>query len=159
MTIDPYKRRVRDMLSKHVVAVHSNDSVHEALSLMVENRVAALPVVDRRSTCVGILSATDVVEMTLDMGEQLNELDRASDVPSQAIIDKLAEHDMDRRTVGELMTESVASIGPESPLADAARKMLRHKVHRLPVLDKERRLVGLISTTDVLTAFVEGAPV
>jgi CBS domain-containing protein len=53
------------------------------------------------------------------------------------------------------MTSPVASIGPEATLVDAARAMLRHRVHHLPVVDDEQRLVGIVSTMDLLSGFVD----
>jgi CBS domain-containing protein len=70
----------------------------------------------------------------------------------------MAEQDFGRRRVHELMTEVVETVGPEATLAAAARAMLRHQVHRLPVVCERGRLVGIISTTDIMAAFVDGAP-
>jgi CBS domain-containing protein len=76
----------------------------------------------------------------------------------QSLIDQVAEQDFGRRRVRELMTEVVETVVPETPLAAAARIMLRNQIHRLPVVNERRQLVGIISTTDILAAFVDGAP-
>lgn len=158
MTSDPYRRRVKDVLSKEVVAVQTDDSLQDALTLMQENRVSALPVVNGKGSCIGIISISDLVDMTREMGELLRGMDHL-DVPSQELLDRLSENDLARQTVGDAMTESVASIGPDAPLQDAAREMLRHKVHRLPVVNhKDNHLLGLVSTMDILVAFVDGSP-
>ena len=158
MTKDPYRRRVKDVLSRDIVCVQARGTIHEALALMVENRVATLPVVDKRGNCQGILSATDVVELALELGEGMRDFGRAGDESHQWLMEKLSEHDMDRRSVQEVMTTTVATVNLEMPLAVAAREMLRHRVHRLPVVDAQDRLVGIISTMDVLAAFADGAP-
>ncbi len=157
MNHDIYKRRVKDVLSKDVVSVSSGDSVHEALELMVQNRVSALPVIDARDKCIGVLSTSDFVTLACELDEELNTA-RSSDVTHQWLIDHLADHDMGRRRIEELMTETVESISPEATLVQASREMLRHRVHRLPVLDAKGRLLGVISTMDILQAFVETAP-
>lgn len=54
------------------------------------------------------------------------------------------------------MTTDVISVGPEELLVSAAREMVRSKVHHLPVIDGNKRLVGIISTMDILSAFAEG---
>lgn len=151
-----YAQRVKDVLTKEVVAVNADDTVQEALRLMVENHVSALPVVNGRDVCVGILSATDLMGLTRDLNEGLSEM-RGEFTP-QSLIDQVAEQDFGRRRVHELMTEVVETVGPEATLAAAARAMLRHQVHRLPVVDGRQRLVGIISTTDIMAAFADGAP-
>jgi CBS domain-containing protein len=152
-----YALRVRDALTKDVVAVNADDSVQEALRLMVENHVSALPVVNGKELCVGILSSTDLLGLARDLNEELSEMQVAEFTP-QSLIDQMAEQDFGRRRVHELMTEIVETVGPEAPLAAAARAMLRHQVHRLPVVNEQQRLVGIISTTDIIAAFVDAAP-
>ena len=51
MSHDVYEKRVSDVMSRKPVTIHAGDSVHEALQLMGENKVAALPVVDRQGRC------------------------------------------------------------------------------------------------------------
>jgi CBS domain-containing protein len=145
------------VLTKDVVAVNADDTVQEALRLMVENRVSVLPVVNGRDACVGVLSATDLIGLARDLNEELSGMEEADFTP-QSLIDQVAEQDFGRRRVHELMTESVETVGPEASLAAAARAMLRHQVHRLPVVNERQRLVGIVSTTDILAAFVDGAP-
>ncbi len=152
-----YALRVKDVLTKEVVAVHADDTVQDALRLMVENHVSALPVVNARDACVGILSATDLMGLTRDLNEELSGLGDAEFV-TQSLIDRVAEQDFGRRRVHELMTEVVETVGPEAPLAVAARAMLRHQVHRLPVVNERQRLVGIVSTTDIMGAFADSAP-
>jgi CBS domain-containing protein len=152
-----YRLRVKDMLTKAVVAVNAEDTVQEALRFMVENRVSALPVVNVNEVCVGILSATDLIGLTRDLNDELSQMDAVEFTP-QRLIDQLAEQDFGRRRVHELMTEVVETIGPEATLVEAARAMLRQQVHRLPVVNERRRLIGIISTTDIVAAFADGAP-
>jgi CBS domain-containing protein len=155
---NPYDLRVIDVLNKNVVTVSANDTLQTALELMTENRVAALPVVDGRERCAGILSASDVVEIARSINEEMHDHGREDEASYQWLRDNVAEHDMARRLVNEFMTDSVATVTAEHPLSEAAAEMLRHRVHRLPVVDKQGKLFGIISTMDILKAFVEGAP-
>ena len=104
MMNDPYRRRVKDIVSKDIVFIRANGTVHDALALMVENRVAALPVVDKKGSCQGVLSATDVVELTLELDDDLRGFGLTDDESHQWLLDKLAEHDMGRRSVQDVMT-------------------------------------------------------
>jgi CBS domain-containing protein len=155
---DPYHLRVKHVVKKDVITISADDSLQTAVELMADNRLTALPVLDGHDRCVGILSASDVVEITRDLNNELRDLGRVDEVSYQWLLENLEEHDMARHTVGEFMTRNVASVTRESTLLDAAGAMLRHRIHRLPVLNKTGRLQGIISTVDILTAFVEGAP-
>jgi CBS domain-containing protein len=155
---NPYRLRVLEVLSNTVVTVSAEDTLQTAVELMAENRLTALPVTDDHGRCAGILSASDVVEITRNMNEEMRDVGRVDEASYQWLRDNLAAHDMACRTVGEFMTDNPATVTAERLLPEAAAEMLRHRVHRLPVVDRKGKLLGIISTMDILTAFVEGAP-
>ena len=157
MASDVYEKRTKDVMSRHVVTIDAKDSVHDALQLMAENKVAALPVVDRQGRCVGILSTSDLVEVTRDVDAGLNELEKTDEPLWGAFLDKLGDN-VGHQSVMDLMSDAVVSIGPDARLFEAASRMLRDHVHRLPVVGENERLLGIVSMTDILVAFVECAP-
>ena len=157
MSKSVYEKRVKEVMSRDLVTIDAKASVHEGLQLMAENKVAALPVVDRQGKCIGFLSSSDLVEVTREVDASLYELE-ATDVSLLGVyLEKLGDH-VGHQSVMDLMSESVVSVGPDAPLFDAASRMLREHVHRLPVLDKSSHLLGILSMTDILRAFVECAP-
>ena len=158
MQSDPYRRRVKEVMVRDVVSVDPQDTLKEALELMVENRISALPAVDSQGRCVGVLSVTDLVGLEHELSEEAIELGRTDERLQRGLIEKLSKEGLDTRAVHTAMTDTPVSVQPETLLSGAAQEMLRHRVHRLVVLDQRRRLIGIISTMDVLGAFVEGTP-
>ena len=152
-----YDRRVKEVMSRDLVTINASDAVHEAIQLMSENKVAALPVVDRNGKCIGFLSSSDLVEVTRDVDAGLYELESTEQTMWGAYLDKLGDH-VGHHSVMDLMSETVISVDQEAPLFDAASLMLREHIHRLPVLDRNQHLVGIVSMTDILRAFVDHAP-
>lgn len=152
-----YTRRVKDIMSRDVVTISAGDTIHEALTLMGENRVSALPVVNGHDSCVGIISTSDLVDMTRDVDDDLYHLDMVDPTSRRFLLDKLA-HSMGAETVQSFMTEGVSTIGTETTIGTATREMLRNRVHHLPVVDKNDRVVGIISTMDILAEFADAAP-
>ena len=121
----------------------------------MENRVAALPVVDGRERCVGMLSTSDLIDLTHELDDESHNLGRSADSGRPWLFERLSEAFGSER-VSEQMTDSVATIGPELPLAEAAGVMLRNRVHRLPVVDDKERLLGILSTMDIVAAVADG---
>jgi CBS domain-containing protein len=154
---DVYRLQVKDVMHRDVVTIDAAESVHTALEQLMENKVSALPVVDQSGRCVGILSTSDFVavahELDEDLGGATHDSEAWWDVFVNAISEKVGHH-----SVTEVMTETVIAAAPETPLVQAADDLLRARVHRMPVVDGERRVVGILSTTDVLRAFVKHAP-
>ena len=144
-------------MSRDVVAITPSSTIHEALDLIVENRVAALPVIDRNDRCVGILSTSDLVDLSRDLDDDLTQLEQSDFVSRGWLIEKLT-HSMGQEKVDTIMSDSVATVGLEASLIEAARQMLRNRVHRLPVVDNSDHLAGIISTTDIMEALVDSPP-
>jgi CBS domain-containing protein len=157
MTRSIYDRKVSDIMTRDVVTLEAGGTVHEALTLMGENRVSAIPVVDRKGRCVGILSATDLVDMTRDVDDDLYHLDLVDSTSRRFLIDRLS-HTLGEEAIDTYMSESVTTVLPDSTLVNATRKILKAGIHHLPVVDENDRLVGIVSSIDILAEFVDGAP-
>ena len=156
MAKDLHSIRVKEVMSKEVVTVAPHDSLHESLQLMVDNKVAALPVVDAHDRCVGMLSSSDFLALTSDLDGELTDLAGAEGAAERWVAKQLGGG-LGNDQVADHMSEQVATVSCEATIHEAAQLMLRHHVHRLPVIDANRRLVGIVSTMDLLRAFVDHA--
>jgi CBS domain-containing protein len=158
MSKDPYRERVKDVMVKDVVFVHPQDTLDEALVLLVENRVSGLPVVDGRQRCVGVLSVTDLIDLARELDDEIADLVRVSEVSRGWLVEKLTQRGLGKQKVQEVMTPVAVGVAPVTPLAEAAQLMIRNRVHRLVVMDTDDRLLGIISAMDILSAFAAGSP-
>lgn len=154
---DIYKRSIKNIMNRDVVTVGAGDTIHEALTAMGENRVSTLPVVDSKNHCIGILSTADLIDMTRDVDDDIYQLDLVDPSSRRFLMDKLM-HSMGSESVQSFMSETVATVTPETSIAEATRKMVRNQVHHLPVVDDQGVLVGILSTMDVLAEFADSAP-
>ena len=157
MSQSVYEKRVKEVMSRDLVTISAGDSIHDAIELMTENKVSALPVVDRQGKCMGFLSSSDLTDVTREIEAGLHELEETEATLWGSYLSKLGDH-VGHQSVMDLMSEAVISVGPEARLFEVASRMLRERIHRLPVLDDHQRLLGIVSTTDILRAFVDNAP-
>lgn len=148
---------LKDVISSDVVYVNPEDTLREALSLMVENNVSALPVIDARRRCVGVISVTDLLGVTKDLSDELNALAETGGLDHEALVQRLEHADLLTEQVQGWMSPDVVSVAVDTAVDSAAQKMLRNRVHRLVVLDDAGKLVGVVSTMDLLAAFVDAA--
>jgi len=141
------KPTVSQVMTPDVVTVDALAPFKEVVRLMQEYRVSALPVVDTDGVLVGIVSEGDLIlkeDPELGPGRHLFESRRHAVDRSKAA-GKLAH---------ELMTTPVISIGPDATLGEAAQRMHRAEVKRLPVIDADGHLVGIVSRADLLRVFL-----
>jgi acetoin utilization protein AcuB len=130
---------VNKRMTRDPVVVSPADSLADAMRLTRARRIRHLPVV-QDGEVVGIVSDRDV---RLAMPSPLTE----SDDQRVAFLE--------RTRIGELMRGEVATIGPLDTVEDAAKLMRRRRIGALPVVDAHGRLLGILSESDVLDAFVE----
>jgi CBS domain-containing protein len=120
-------------MTTNVIAVSPDTLIKDAARLMFRHRVSGLPVCDERSTLVGIITEADFLRLEVARDQ--------ADEPQPV------------ETVGEVMNRGVVTVRPEESIADAARVMVFQDVKRLPVVDDDDRMLGIISRLDVVAAF------
>jgi CBS domain-containing protein len=139
---------VRDVMTTRVVAVRQDASFKEMATALRENRVSAFPVLDGDGKVIGVVSEADLLTKQA--------LDGGYDGMPGMITGLLRRREQGKArgmTAGDLMTGPAVTAVPEDAVEDAAKLMRKRKVKRLPVLDTEGRLAGIISRADVLSAF------
>jgi len=133
---------LRDLMSSPVIAVSPETSVIDARQRMEKERIRHLMVTGRENEVLGIITDRDI----------------RLQLPSQATSLSVWELNylLLQVTVERVTTHSVITVGPQRPAADAARLMLEQKIGALPIVDAGR-LVGIVTETDMLRAFVRMA--
>lgn len=142
------KVRVEQVMTKNVTTVQPEALLAEVVEKLLDKAYSALPVVGEGNRLVGIISDTDLLERG-DMEVSIS-LKRASDPAlARSLISRLRQN---KRTVAEVMTADPVTIGPIASLSEAARLMGKRNLKRLPVVEAGKRLVGMLSRFDILTA-------
>ena len=148
------QRRVKDVMTRNVVTLSPEDTIHEALELLVSNRVSTLPVVDKRNHCVGILSTMDLVDFARDVDDDVRQVEEINPVSRPGLVESLIRT-VGHEQVSSYMTDDVATVSAEAALPKAAQEMVRNRVHHLPVVDNRNHLVGIVSTMDILAEYAD----
>lgn len=151
----------RDLMTQPVLTLRDDQTVREAAVFLTDKHIHGAPVVDADRRVVGVLTATDLARYE---SEREPDVVRESDyyhVREAGRRQGVAlgrgfhvEHDA-APTVKDLMTPSVIHVNERAPLAAILRLLLRHRIHRVMVVrDPGRTLVGVVSETDVMTAWL-----
>jgi CBS domain-containing protein len=132
---------VADLMTRDVVTVDPSASYHDCARLMRLHGVGALPVVGA-GRLVGIVTLTDLVLK----GQRSSARQRYERAETSPVSEDL--------TAANLMTSQLVTVVSETPMSAAVREMFQHRVNRLPVVDPEGCLVGIVSRSDVLRVFL-----
>ena len=140
---------VRDFMSRHVVSVSPEDTVHEAMVLLQENLLSSLPVTNGAEKVVGILSARDILDWAEEMDDGVANLVEVSDYYRDWMMSQAGKESQAVK-VQELMNDQVVTVSQDASLSEVVSSLLRNEIHHLPVVDTKGRMVGFVSNTDVL---------
>jgi len=136
---------VRDVMSTHVIAAHASATYKELAAMLRYQRVSAFPVVDEENKVIGVVSETDLLAKEA-LGGTVPETLRS--LPHQRERSRVSGI-----TAAELMTRPPVTIGPDAAVTHAARLMYNKRVKRLPVVDDDGTLIGIVARSDVLSVY------
>lgn len=129
---------VRDYMSQPPVVISPKTPITDALKMMRERRIRRLPVVDRAGRLIGIVSDRDLLH--------------AEPSPATSLSIWEITYLLGRITVEQVMTRDVMTVGPTTPLEDAAQIMVDRKIGGLPVVEANQ-VLGVITETDIFRVF------
>ena len=136
---------VKDVMSTHVVAVRKNAPFKEMATRLREHRVSAFPVLDEDNKVVGVVSEADLLTK------------EALEFSATGRVSGMLHHREQAKaaatTAADLMTKPPVTVGPDEFVSHAARLMYARKVKRLPVVDDDGRLIGIVSRADLLSVY------
>src|SRR5690242_11321075 len=125
---------LRDVMTTGVVTVRPDTPYREIAAMFREHRVSGFPVTADDGKVIGVVSESDL----LTLADGRHHRGHRADDPA---------------TAGDLMTRPAVTISPDDLVQTAARVMHSHRLQRLPVVDREGRLEGIVSRSDVLSVF------
>ncbi len=154
-------RTAADIMQRDLIVVDPADSLRHAMTLMTENHVTGLPVVDSNSRCVGVVSATDILnyehEQTEFRSEDRDETTQHYDMETQrwesVRVSHFAVDEHGEVPVTDVMSAELVSVERGTPLPDVANTMVKNGIHRVLVMGGGQRLYGIISATDFVRIF------
>lgn len=129
---------VRDYMSQPPIVISPNTPISEALKMMRERRIRRLPVVDPAGRLIGIVSDKDLLH--------------AEPSPATSLSIWEITYLLGRITVEQVMTRDVLTVGPTTPLEEAAQIMVDRKIGGLPVVEADQ-VLGVITETDIFRVF------
>ncbi|HED24713.1 MAG TPA: CBS domain-containing protein [Firmicutes bacterium] len=143
--------KIREIMTEDVITVSTSDSVELCARLLQENNISGLPVLDEGGRVVGIITEGDLIR-------------RASRVKAPGYLEVLGGliylgspkkfvEELQRAMsleAGQLMSKKIISVKPDQSVESAATLLVEHNISRLPVIDENGTLVGIVSRRDIM---------
>ena len=143
-----HTRTVRDVMTDQVIAVREDVGFKQMVDVLADCAVSAVPVVDTEMNVLGVVSEADLLHKVEFAGQDLHA--KLFERPGRRVVKAKAAGD----TAAALMTAPAITIEPQATIGEAARLMEHRQVKRLPVVNAEGRLCGIVSRRDLLRPYL-----
>ena len=143
-----WARRVSDVMTTSVVTVDRITSYQEIDRLLTQHRISGVPVLMMGRQVAGVVTEADLLaaeDETARHARMAGTMGRRWRLRKQPHVNL---------TAGALMTTPAITIGPDATIPAAARLMNTHRIRRLPVVDEDGKLIGVVSRRDLLSVFL-----
>ncbi|MDP8011467.1 MAG: HPP family protein [Thermoplasmata archaeon] len=150
--------KVKDLMTKNVITFTPEMTIKEAMEILVKNNIGGAPVVEN-GKLVGIITQRDILSF-LDMAYKrqgwifiptpfdIIEIPRLTALPYEKFTE--IYESLGQEKIGNIMQKKVYFVEPDDDIEDAIQLLGKGKINRLPVVDQNRSVVGIITRGDIL---------
>ncbi len=146
--------RVKEIMTKEIISISPEISAKDALEALFKNHISGLPVIDNDKKLVGMFTEKEVLRAVLPsyvskVGKFVYEENPKAVKRKMAALGKVK--------VKEIMRKEVVTTNEDIALCEVARLMLMHSARRIPVVDKNGIVKGIVAREDIVKAFAKEA--
>jgi len=148
-----------DIMNTKVLSIGPNASVEEAVKIFSQNKISGLPVVDNNNKLIGILTERDIVVFSSDL-HVIPLISSSNWISPYTEVSKISSskrgYDLISKTqVEKVMTKKLYDVTGDASWYEIVKIMKSGKINHIPVVDNERKLIGIITRTDMLNYMAE----
>ncbi|MES2037113.1 MAG: HPP family protein [Pseudomonadota bacterium] len=151
-----YRRRFgeiscADIMSRDVITAEYGTTLEEAWTLLRQHRIKALPVIDKARRVIGIVTLVDFMKnANLDVYEKFDEKLR------QMLRRTRLMHSTKPEVVGQIMSHPVRTARHDMHIVELVPLLSDQGLHHIPIINDERRLIGMLTQSDLVAALYRG---
>jgi CBS domain-containing protein len=147
---------VAEIMDSQPVTVSPDEDVQSVLAKMQDNELPGVPVVDSEGLCVGIITESDLIlrdeEADLHLPHYIQIMGGIIWLESLRKFEARARKALASKASEMMTSEDLTTVAPDVPAEEAGRLIAEKGHNRIPVLDSDGKLVGVVTRVDVLGA-------
>lgn len=145
----------RDIMTENVITIKKDSSIEDLSEVLLKNKISGVPVVDSDGKIAGIVTEADIIVQDTDLHFPkyfkllggiiyLDSLNKFKDSLKKHLATK----------VEDIMVKKVRMISRDTTISDIAELMLRQKINRLPVVDEDSNILGIVTRADIVRSMI-----
>ena len=143
-------KKIDEIMKKDVYTVNDDATIKEVLQVLVDKKISGVPIVNKNYQVVGFISDGDIMKFIAKQNPRIIDMTSFITVwyDTESFEKKL--HDLMDLNVMELATTKIVSVETDYDVDEAAKVLGEKKIKKVPVVDDEGKLVGVISRSEIL---------
>ncbi|MDR6123726.1 CBS domain-containing protein [Bacillus sp. SLBN-46] len=142
--------KVKDFMVRDVISVRPNSSIKDVMTTFVEKKIGGVPIVDENGKLSGIVTDGDILRAIKPIDRRIQDY--------FSFITYVAEEDLEERLdemakveiIRIAKTNGIVSVHPNDDMKTVITLLSKHHFKKLPVIDENNHVVGVISRGDVI---------
>jgi CBS domain-containing protein len=144
---------VRDIMHRNIFYTTPEATLKDVANIFYRHKVSGVPVVDSDEKVIGIISEKHLIKAALPDYESL--IENMSFTPDVEPFDELLKRE-DEIKVAEIMTRKVVTTTEDTPIVEVAAMMMFRNIRRVPVINDEGHLLGMVLRSDIVSKVIRG---
>ncbi|MBE6023612.1 MAG: CBS domain-containing protein [Cellulosilyticum sp.] len=148
--------RAKDVMIKNVIFIKKEDKLEEIISVLMQNHVSGVPVLDKENHLVGMVTEKDLVtkEKGLNISSYMEFMASIFFIDGK-LLRSVNKKKIETLTAADVMSTPVYAVHLEATIEEIVSLMMNRHINRIPVIDKENKLVGIIGRNDLLPILIK----
>lgn len=152
-------QKASDIMTTPVISIKAEQTLQDAIGLLAKNKLSGLPVVDEENMVIGIISDTDIIGYSqrlkvMPLTNLSGWISPHTEITELATMRKGFEN-LNYTRVGDIMTKKVHMAREDEPVNNVAGLMSRRRINRVPIIDAEGKLKGIITRADIVRCMAD----
>jgi len=141
----------KNIMTKKAITINKNATLAELSELLIKNRISGVPVVDEKGELAGIITEADIIVKESSLPFPLSF--------SYTFLEKFESYTKSTKEyfktrVEEIMTINIKVATEDMPISKVVNIMINNDINRLPVVDDNNKLSGIISRADIIKSMI-----
>ena len=156
--MNPMALCAKDIMRTEVIKAYAGMSLKDLAQLFETEHITGVPVVEGKDKLIGVISETDLVRFEAHrshVGEEAHSYIKEEAIEGDGKESPYLLNDPEEKTVEDIMTPWSISTYEDTPIAEVAKTMIKQRIHRVFVTDRNLKLKGIITTMDIVRVMAE----
>lgn len=151
---------VKEVMTTEVVTLNGFMSIREAAEVLAARNISGAPVVDNEGKLIGVLTETDILQSVKNAADEVHMV--FPSIHTMGVMFELSKgkteimkafEEQANTVVMDVMTHNVITCRPDTALNEVASLLVEKRINRIPVVDDDDHVVGIVTRGDIVKAF------